>query len=449
VGVAKVNRIALPLGPTQRRVPAAPVVNSSAAPNRRAAMFNSFSGVITRAIAGLSRIVVLFLIARAYGPNLFGKVSLAFSVMEIFRSFSEFGLDTIALRKFSHVAEEQHSEILSHILTSKILAAVAFYAVSLGVVALISPERQVLQFAAVTSVSLLSANIVGALSSYYQSQLGMTRTMPWAFLAYTLYVLASCWAIGSGVSLVFVLAILPLCELLYFTLLLRQCLHLPRIAAKLSTTFALFRESLPLGIMSAMIFLYMRFDSIVVYKALGSTALAYYAICFRIVEPVLMVPIAFSTTLLSLLSGPAGRIGTGAEHRQVFHTTFETLWPAYAFVTLTAIILMLFGRQILSVFGSQYVEGAAILKILAMSLFVRTINVTLTTLINSSGRYRVLAQITASNLLVNIVLVLLLVNRIGLVGAAWAVLGTEAWNTVAQACALSRTQHAGQGGRWA
>ena len=80
-------------------------------------------------------------------------------------------------------------------------------------------------------------------------------------------------------------------------------MHFPRLALNVRDTVVLFRESLPLGVMSAMILLYMRFDSIVVYKILGSTALAHYAICLRIIEPVLMVPVAFSTTLLSVVVG--------------------------------------------------------------------------------------------------------------------------------------------------
>ena len=72
-----------------------------------------------------------------------------------------------------------------------------------------------------------------------------------------------------------------------------------------------------------------------------------------------------------------------------------------------------------------------ILRILAVSLFVRT-TVTLTALMNSTGRYTALANITASNLALNIALVLMLVPVMGVAGAIWAALGTELWNMVAQ-----------------
>jgi O-antigen/teichoic acid export membrane protein len=218
-------------------------------------------------------------------------------------------------------------------------------------------------------------------------------------------------------------------------------MHLPRLAHNVSATVALFRESLPLGVMSAMIFLYVRFDSMVVYRMMGSTALAFYAICFRIVEPALMVPNAFSITLLSVLSASGNNVKVPSQG--VLRTTLYTLWPAYIFITGTAVVLIFAGRPLLVFFNSQYIESLPVLGILTVLLFVRTINVTLTALINSTGRYSALARIAVSNLVVNVVLVLILVRTFGVVGAAWAAFGTEFWNMCAQWGCLLRLNRVG------
>jgi Na+-driven multidrug efflux pump len=84
-----------------------------------------------------------------------------------------------------------------------------------------------------------------------------------------------------------------------------------------------------------------------------------------------------------------------------------------------------------------------VLRILTVLLFVRTINVTLTALINSTGRYSALARIAVSNLVVNVVLVLILVRTFGVVGAAWAAFGTEFWNMCAQWGCLLRLNRVG------
>jgi O-antigen/teichoic acid export membrane protein len=64
-------------------------------------------------------------------------------------------------------------------------------------------------------------------------------------------------------------------------------------------------------------------------------------------------------------------------------------------------------------------------------LLVRTVNITLASILNSRGQYSVLAKVTATTLLSNAVLALLLIPKFGIEGAAWAAFGTELWNMAA------------------
>src|SRR5271166_2276328 len=233
------------------------------------AMSNSVFGVATRAVAGFSRIGIMLLLASRYGPTLFGKVALAMSLMEVFRSFSEFGLDTIALRKFSQVQVPQHRfTLLRQVITSKLLAAGLFYVVSIVVAGLVTRERTEIELVLVASLSLFSANLVGALTTYYQSQFQMPRIFVRTLGVYATYVSVAFLAIFTHAPLLVIVAILPAAELLYFALLYRVEMKYAGLSYDVSATAALLKESLPLGIMSSMIFLYMRLDNIVVFKFL-------------------------------------------------------------------------------------------------------------------------------------------------------------------------------------
>ena len=97
----------------------------------KAGMTNSAFGVATRATSGFCRAGILLLIASRYGPAVFGKLALAISMTEIFRIFSEFGIDTIAIRRFARSSAAQRPNLLAQIMTSKLLAASVCYAVSL------------------------------------------------------------------------------------------------------------------------------------------------------------------------------------------------------------------------------------------------------------------------------------------------------------------------------
>ena len=175
--------------------------------------------------------------------------------------------------------------------------------------------------------------------------------------------------------------------------------------------------------------LYFRLDNILIFKFIGSAALGLYAAAFRIVEPALMVPHAFAMSLFAILSS---RGGESRSRRRVLVAALQSMWPAYLFICCAASVLILGGQSLLRHFSANYIGAYPALRILSVVLFFRTVNVTLTVILNSRAKYSLLAKITASNLALNLVLAILLVPRWGIQGAAWAALGTELWNMAAQ-----------------
>lgn len=404
-------------------------------PEKHAALKNSFFGVGTRSVSGFSRIAVMLLIAKSYGPALFGKVALAMSIMEIFRTFSEFGLDTVSLRRFSQtVSRDEHAQLFASLVPLKMAAAGVFYVASLLALAILGGGAFELKLGAVAGLSLFSANLVGILNSYYQSQLRMSNVFLVAVAAYGTYVTASVIAMRTQVPLTLILALLPLVETAYFLVLYRSGEHRASLDFNVSGTMELFKESLPLGLMSAMVLLYLRLDNVVIFKMLGSEPLGLYAACVRLVEPVLMVPGAFAATLLALLSNNQ-RERTAP--RNLLKLSWHAMWPAYLFTVLAVVGFLVAGNRVLLRFGQEYTPAYPALCILALSLAVRAVNATLSTIINSRGGYSILAKVTAVNLLVNIILIFLLVPSLGITGAALAVLGTELWNMLAQSWSMN------------
>ena len=99
-------------------------------------------------------------------------------MMEIFRAFSEFGIDTVSIRRFSQEKASGRPRLLAQIVTTKVVAAAVCYAVSLLVMIALAGDSLTLVFSVIANLSLFSANLVGAFSSYYQSQLKMSEVLP-------------------------------------------------------------------------------------------------------------------------------------------------------------------------------------------------------------------------------------------------------------------------------
>jgi len=390
---------------------------------------NSASSTGARAVTGFVRVGVLLAIARAYGPGNFGQVSLALSTVEILRTFSEFGIDTVSIRKFAQTTPDKRGELLETVVGSKLALAACFYCVGLGFLAVIADKKAEILLGAVASLSLFFASALGAFSSYLQSHFSMSRVLSATLLGSAASVAFASFAIWARWPLVLVIGALPLADGLNVAFIWRRLGLRVRARFSLSDTARLLRESLPVGLMGVLIVLYFRLDSFFLYKFSGEAALGLYAACFRMVEPALMVPHSFAMTAYTVLSSPTRQNDSPAE---VARTLFRTMWPAYAFIFIVSLLLILFGRHALAIFGSSYASALPALQILAAVLIVRTANITLTSILYSHGRYSTLAKITASNLAINIILVMLFVPIFGIRGAACAVLLTEVWNLGAQ-----------------
>ena len=112
--------------------------------------------------------------------------------------------------------------------------------------------------------------------------------------------------------------------------------------------------------------------------------------------------------------------------------SLRTMWPALLLTMAIVAIMLLTGKALLERFFPQYLAAYPILVVLVFVLAARTINVSLTALLNSRAKYLLMAKLSALNLAANIFLVLLLVPKLGALGAAWAALGTESVNTLLQ-----------------
>src|SRR4051812_43262710 len=132
-------------------------------------LVNSASSVVVRAISGLVRLGILLAIARAYGPESFGKLSLAVAIVEILRMFSDFGIDTISIRKLTQTGPAQRAELLAWILGSKLLLAVCFYGVAAAALFLLAKWSFEVLLGLIAGLSIIFSTLLGAFASYLQS----------------------------------------------------------------------------------------------------------------------------------------------------------------------------------------------------------------------------------------------------------------------------------------
>ncbi|MFC6287697.1 lipopolysaccharide biosynthesis protein [Nocardioides sp. GCM10027113] len=193
--------------------------------------------------------------------------------------------------------------------------------------------------------------------------------------------------------------------------------HAPRAWRDLAEEF--WRFSAPRALARVFTVLQQRVDVLVVGALLGPADAAVYAAATRFLVLGQMLVQSIQQVMAPTISARLA-VDDRARAEAIYRTTTAWLtlmsWPLY----LTAI---LFSPLLIGIFGPGYVEGATTVSVLCAAMLVATACGPVDTVLLMEGRSVLSVVNTGLALAVDVVLILLLVPRLGIVGAAlaWAV----------------------------
>jgi O-antigen/teichoic acid export membrane protein len=395
---------------------------------------NTGATVLARGLPGLTRLVLLILIARAFGPDAFGRLALALTLIEVVRVLADLGTDSVTIRRFSQ-DRSGSGALLANVMGLKLVTATVGYILCLVTYLLFYPSGTGIGVVLVAAASLYTGLLLNALSSYFQANLTMARVLLASVISSAVYLAGTLYGIHAGWPLFAVVAVIPLAELvnLAWALTVIEMDRRPRPRFDRAVLVSLLRESLPAAIGGIAVVLYSRTDNLFLGWFVGDRGLGEYAVAFRLTEPFLLLCSSFSLSLYATLSEHA----TATSPERLGRTLRSGLAIAGSIGVFSGVLLTLVARPLLGWISPEYAASAHILQFLAWSILFKGINAQLTAYISSRGRFRQLTLITLIDLGANLFLNVLLVPRFGAIGAALAVLATEGMNTLMQATVVA------------
>lgn len=159
-------------------------------------------------------------------------------------------------------------------------------------------------------------------------------------------------------------------------------------------------------------------DRFVITAALSVAALTYYATPYELVTKTYVIPVAITGVLFPAF---AASLADRAKAGRLFHSgvtyTLALLFPVL-------FVLSAFADELLTVWlGARFArEGALVLQVLSLSIFVNSLALTPYALLQGFGKASWTAWLHVIQLPVTIALLLVLVRGHGVNGAAWATL---------------------------
>lgn len=392
------------------------------------------------------RLLTLYLCAATLDRADFGTLALAFTTAEICRFVGDWGTDTWALRRFSHPDEAGARASLRWVTRLRLANSIVAGASAWVAIALLAPPSSPWQHAAIAATAVTSlwlnlgvnwmqargalrpvAGLLGAAGLACALALGVAHQqgLPVTPRLLTLVGFEGLMALGVGL-----LAMRSRPATATTGDAARTAQPLP--AATLARWWT---DATPIALAALIALAYGRFDQFYVGRTASAEVLGDYTLAQRLVEPVLFVAVALTSTLYARASAFVQTHGLGADTRHYIWRWVRLIALATAGACgVLGLLAAWLGPRALP----QYSGALPFLGVALLCTVFRCVNQGMTAFIQALGAYHVMFRISIINAVVITLGILAAGTILGPLGAAVGVCVGEALNTVIQSRMLKK-----------
>ncbi len=360
-------------------------------------------------------------VARYLGPERFGVLSYAMSVVVLFSALSSLGLNGILVRELVNFPKKRE-ELLGTAFILKlsgsglvlILLSITLYfmgdnrqsnlMIFIIAAGLIFQSFNVIQFyfeAKVLSKYLVFAQFVSMIAVSIAKLVFIWLGLPLIYFAWAVLIESLILAIGLSV--------------VYF----KQKLNIFNWKFSFKTATGLLKDSWPLILSGMVISIYMKIDQVMIKEMLGASEVGIYAAAVRISQALYVIPMVIAVSLYPKL------VELHKRDRKEMVILIQSCCDSLVFVAITiAIIITISANQlILLLFGSAYSRAALVLVVHIWSFVFICAEVMVGRWAITEGIVKLIAVRNLFSAISNIILNLYLIPKYGAAGAAIASLG--------------------------
>ncbi len=382
-------------------------------------------------ISKVLQFVVMLYAARLLSKEGFGKFSFALSLSFIAIVLADMGINTLLIRDISSNRENKKlvNKYFANAAAIKLLLCIVTYALIELVLYLLNYPSDTKQIVRVVWAFSILSTFTDLFYSIFRSFERMhydasIKTLRMVLLtAASLYVLFKGYGVLAFSFTFFIVEFAVIIVSGYFAFEKFIDFSSAKISKLFDFSFmkSLFRKSLPFGLALVFGSIYFYIGSVMLSKARGDAEVAVYSVAYNIALAILFIPTVYTNAIYPVLSRYF------KESKEKLVTLYERSFKYLYIIGLPISIglYLLAGRIIFFFYGKTYSGSIIALQIISWYLFIKFLNFLLGTVLSAIDRQnqRMMGQgLTAG---FNVVLNLLLIPKIGYVGAAWSTFATE------------------------
>jgi O-antigen/teichoic acid export membrane protein len=369
-------------------------------------------------ISKIFQILLVIILARHYGPNVFGEYSFAIVFTFVFSMFVDLGLNTLVLREVS-VNKGLTSKYLKNIFFVKVLFSVLTFALIILIINLMEYSSEVKFLVYCFGLYNIFLQLVEYIKVFFKAYEFMHIDCMIRVFEKITTVVTSLVLIFLGFSIIYVALVFVTSAVLttIFALILIKK-KISEFSAKLDGDFtkSFMIRVIPFAVSSILYMIYLKSDIIIINSMIGSELTGIYTSAMQLIETLL-----FITTFIGLAVFPVIS-KSFVENKTRFWRIYEKISKFLFIIGLPIVIgtFILSDRFISAIYGNQYKGAGIILKILIFFIFFHFLTAFNGYTLYSMQLEKKLVLISIFVVLINIILNYVLIARYSILGAAIA-----------------------------
>lgn len=386
---------------------------------------NLFWSFASKGVAGIAFILIDVFLARSLEPSLYGGWQRFFSLITVLLYLVYFGIPAAAE---AFTAQNNNHPELKNVLKKSLVLQILFSGIATGLVLLLRNQIASLlnqpHFGALILLALPYL-FAGALEEYLKSVfVGLKRAkyhfymnvFSFGFRLIFLVILFLFFKDLPYIILAYTLAI-ALAVITGFLLYIKHFKNLPAFAPAQPKLFKkIFIYSLPLAFILIVSLSLPEINVQMLGMLTSSTEVAYFGVGKQLTSKLPQIALAVAMGIMPDYAQISGQ-NLSAKKKNFMRVMKLNL---ILFGGITAGIVLLSPWAIPAIYGSDYASAVLPLQILSVNVLIGSFSIYLTTLLNYQGKANQLAGFILLSLVINILLNLLLIPKLGAAGAALA-----------------------------
>ncbi len=359
-------------------------------------------------------------VVRYLGPHDYGLMSYILSFVGLFSFVAALGVDSVLLRELTKYPEKQN-ELFGSALFLKLAGSIIAICLIIFFLQFTNNDFYTNLLIIASSLSFIFQSFQIIFFHFQAKAISKIPTLASVLIGLILSGLKILFVILK-LKVVFFLGIFILEPILYaisyIILYKMQGLSIKNWAFNRSLAVALLKDSWPLMLASAFAFVYSRIDQIMIKNMMDSTAVGLYDVGVRLSEVWYLIPAIIVSSIFPAI------INAKKTDELVYQRRLARLYTLVIYISFFIILPLYFfsGLAIKILYGVQFLGAISVLKIYVWSGLAMAIGTVVNQFLLVENLTRISLYINCLGMLINILLNLILIPRIGINGAALATL---------------------------